>query len=347
MREDLEALEAYRSPQLPARYRMNTNESPFPPPRSLVEQVLAELKQTAFHRYPDQDSRALVEDVATANEHPLEGVWVANGSNEVLLHLFLAFGGPGRRSLTFEPTYPLHTIIARVTGTVTTQVLREPDLGLTAHRVRAALEEHRPDLIVFCSPNNPTGRLEDPDAIAAALEDPHVLVIVDEAYIEFAREGASQIEALERHQNLVITKTFSKAWSLAGARLGYLLAHPWLVERLAKVRLPYHLSAPSQLLGRAALRHADEALGYVSQIKEERGRLEEGLRALGLRPHPSEANFVLFEVPGAHEVWERLLERGVLVRDYSSNESLRSHLRVTATKPEETDAFLSALEEVL
>lgn len=347
VRADLLQHEAYRSPQLPARYRMNTNESPYPPPRDLVEEVLAELKQSSFHRYPDQDARSLRDAIAVHEGWGSDGVWLANGSNEVFLHLFLAFGGPERSSLTFEPTYSLHTLIPQITGTRCTHIPRGDGFEVQPALVQDVLQEQMPDVVVFCSPNNPTGALEDRIAIETALGSGRGLVVVDEAYIEFARPGSSIRDLLDQHPNLIITKTFSKAWSLAGARIGYLLAHPWLVERLAKVRLPYHLSSPSQLLGLAAMRHAEKALELVGAIQAERDRLIDGLESLGVSVHPSEANFVLFEVDDPHAVWTRLLEREVLVRDYSKNDLLRRCLRVTATKPEETDAFLSALEEVL
>lgn len=347
LRADLVDLEPYRSPQRPARYRMNTNESPYPPPRALVEEALAELKQTAFHRYPDHDVSALTEAVAEQNSWPPGGVWVANGSNEVFLQLFLAFGGSGRVVLTFEPTYSLHTLIARIAGGRSATAPRLDGFAVDRAAVERALDDARPHIVVFCSPNNPTGLVEERDAIEAALARPNLLVVVDEAYVEFAPSGASVEPLLKDHPNLVITKTFSKAWSLAGARLGYLVAHPWLIERLEKVRLPYHLSAPSQLLGLAAIRHADAALGLVAQITAERDRIVGALGELGLVTYPSAANFVLFEVEQPRATWEALLERDVLIRDYSANPLLARCLRVTATKPEETDVFLDALGAVL
>jgi histidinol-phosphate aminotransferase len=340
-------MEAYRSPQQPARYRMNTNESPYPPPRALVEEVLAELKQTSFQRYPDQDAAELAAGVAAHNDWPVEGVWVANGSNEVFLHLYLAFGGLGRTSLTFEPTYSLHSLIPRMTGTTTVTARRAADHSLSPEACVSALAEHRPHIVVLCSPNNPTGRLEPLAVVEAALENAPGLVVVDEAYIEFADDNTSVRRLLDDHPNLAVTKTFSKAWSLAGARLGYMLAHPWLIERIAKVRLPYHLSTPSQLLGLAALRHPEEALASIRSITTERDRIILRLDAMGLDPMPSQANFVLFRVEDPRAVWTGLLERGVLIRDYSTGALLPQCLRVTATKPQETDAFLSALEEVL
>ena len=352
VRRDLIGVTPYSSPQQPARYRMNTNESPYDPPRALIDEVTAGLASHDFNRYPDHSAGELVDALATAHDWPREGVWVANGSNEVFLHLFLAYGGPERRAVVFEPTYSMHAHIARITGTGVVTERRDKDLTIALETATKATGSGA-EIIVHCSPNNPTGGVEDSAVVEAMLEGAQGLVIVDEAYIEFARPGASVRDLLDRHPNLVITRTFSKAWRLAGARLGFLLAHPSVVEGLRVVGLPYHLSSPSQMLGLAALRHQDETLEAVERIVVERQRIVEGLRSMGVTTYDSEANFVLFDVSNPLEpvpedtdrAWQGFLERGVLVRNYSN--TLGSSLRVTAGLPEETDAFLDAAEEVL
>lgn len=331
---------------------MNTNESPYDPPRALIEEVTGALADQAFNRYPDHHASELVDALAEAHRWPREGVWVANGSNEVFLHLFLAYGGPGRRAVVFEPTYSMHSHIARITGTEVVVEHREADLGIAGDVADRAASSGA-ELIVHCSPNNPTGGVEPRPTIEHILAGASGLVIVDEAYIEFASPGASVRELLEEHSNLVVTRTFSKAWRLAGARLGFLLAHPSVVQGLRVVGLPYHLSAPSQMLGLAALRHQAETLRTVELIVRERQRIAGGLRSMGVRTYDSQANFVLFDVSDPYEpvpedtdrAWQGFLERGVLVRNYSS--TLGSSLRVTAGLPEETDAFLDAAKEVL
>lgn len=353
LREDLAGLQPYVSPQLPARYRMNTNESPYPPPESVVEGALTELRETMFNRYPERDADALFDALAEATGCDRECLWVANGSNEVLLHLHLAFGGPQRTSLTFEPTYSLHTLIARIAGTNTRTAIREDGWRVTADLASAAVGQHRPDIVMLCSPNNPTGNLEDGDALESLLANVP-MVVVDEAYIEFAVRGSTFQRLLEAHPNLVIVRTFSKAWSLAGVRLGFLMAHPSLIESMKVIRLPYHLSTFTQRMGIAALNASGEGGDVIEAIRGERERLAAGIAALGLRVHPSEANFVLFEVGGdsagssrTQAVWQALLDKGVLVRNYASSELLSGCLRVTAGSPEETEAFLTALKEVL
>lgn len=347
VRSDLATVAPYISPQQPAKYRMNTNEAPYPPPLALVEEVTKGTEAIALNRYPDRDAVKLVDAIAAHTGWPKEGLWVANGSNEVFMHLFLAFGGPGRTSLTFEPTYSLHTLIPRIAGTRTLKLQRGRDFGIDLGEALDLVRTERPDIIIVCSPNNPTGGCEGLATIEALLEAAPGLVVVDEAYGEFDQHEHSVRSLLTDHPNLAITKTFSKAWRLAGVRIGYMLAAPELIAELARVRLPYHLSAITQLVGVSAIKHAEETLGMVRSIAAERDRISAELSALGLRVFPSSANFVLFEVDEPDRVWQALLDRGVLVRNYSGAAGLERCLRVTAGLPEETDAFVAAMKESL
>ena len=347
VRADLTGVEPYVSPQQPARYRMNTNEAPYPPPVALVEEVTSGLADIALNRYPDRDAVALADAIAAHVGWPKEGLWVANGSNEVFMHLFLAFGGPGRTSLTFEPTYSMHTLIPKIAGTRTIQLRRGPDLRIDLDLALETIAEERPEVVIVCSPNNPTGGCEGITAVEALLAAAPGLVIVDEAYGEFDRHEHSVQPLLGDHDNLVITKTFSKAWRLAGVRIGYMLASPDLVADLARVRLPYHLSAITQLVGVAAINHSADTLAMVEAIAEQRDRIGVELGALGLKAYPSRANFVLFEVDDPEAVWAGLLERGVLIRNYAGTPGLERCLRVTAGLPDETDAFIDSIREVV
>ena len=347
VRSDLEGLAPYVSPQLPARFRLNTNEAPYPPPVALVEEVARGTEAVALNRYPDRDAVKLGDAISDHVGWPVEGLWVANGSNEVFLHLFLAFGGPGRTSLTFEPTYSLHTLIPRIAGTRTIQLQRDHDFRIDLDQALATIRTERPDIVIVCSPNNPTGGCEGLGTIEALLDESPGIVVVDEAYSEFDGHEHSALNLLASRPNLAITKTFSKAWRLAGVRIGYMLAAPALISELARVRLPYHLSAITQLVGVAAIRHSEETLGMIRAIVAERDRIATELTALGLRVFPSSANFVLFEVDDPEQVWNGLMEREVLIRNYPGVPGLERCLRVTAGLPEETDAFLEAMREVL
>ena len=346
VRPDLESLSPYVSPQMPARYRMNTNETPYAPPVALVEEVAEQLKTVALNRYPDRDAVDLFDALSTHLGWPREGLWVANGSNEVFMHLFLGFGGPSRSALLFEPTYAVHSLIPRIAQTRLTQQDRAPDFTIDVDAALDAIDKEQPEIVIVCSPNNPTGMCEPLEATRALLERAPGIVVVDEAYMEFSDPAKSVRPLLDEYENLVLVKTFSKAWRLAGVRIGYMLAAPGLIDALARVRLPYHLSAITQLVGVAAIRHSTETLELVDAIARERDRITKGLADAGIVHYPSDANFVLFAVKDAEDVWKQLLERGVLVRRYAGDPRLDNCLRVTAGLPEETDAFLDALREV-
>ncbi|MFI6781761.1 histidinol-phosphate transaminase [Micromonospora sp. NPDC050276] len=346
IRADLRGLSPYGAPQLDVPVRLNTNENSHPVPEPVVEAIgkalAAELRE--LNRYPDRDAVALRTDLADYLGHGLtvEQVWAANGSNEIQQQLLQVFGGPGRTALGFVPAYSMHPLLALGTGTRWVPAERGVDFGLTAEEAVAQVREHRPDVVFLCSPNNPTGTALDPAVIAAVLDVAPGMVVVDEAYAEFARPGTvSALAVLPGHPRLVVTRTMSKAFGFAGGRLGYLAADPAVVRAVQLVRLPYHLSALTQAAARAAVAHRDALLGTVSAIMAQRDRIVATLRERGLRVADSDANFVLFEVGGDQTiVWNALLAQGVLVRDVG----LPGWLRVTAGTAAETDAFLSAME---
>jgi histidinol-phosphate aminotransferase len=349
IRDDLRGQSPYGAPQLDVAVRLNTNENSYPLPDAVVDAigkaVHAELRD--LNRYPDRDAVALRTDLAGYLGHGLTtaNLWAANGSNEVQQQLLQAFAGPGRTALGFGPSYSMHPLLAAGTGTRWIGALRDPDFGLTPDSAVAQLRQHDPDLVFLCSPNNPTGTVLDPAVVDAVLAATRGMVIVDEAYAEFARPGTpSALALLPDHPRLVVTRTMSKAFGFAGGRLGYLAADTAVVDAVQLVRLPYHLSALTQAAARAALAHRDALLATVDAIKQERDRIVSVLRGRGVRVADSDANFVLFQVGVDQRVaWRALLDRGVLVRDVG----LPGWLRVTAGTPEETDAFLSSAEEIL
>lgn len=345
VREDLADAEPYGAPQLDVAVRLNTNETPYPPPASFFDQLTKRVAELDLHRYPDRSAWALRTALGERFAMAPERVWVANGSNEVLLHLFQAYGGPDRRILLFRPGYSMHPVLARTTGTAVTTA----DLGhagaLDRGLAERAVADEDPDLICLASPNNPTGMSVPADAVAALHDHSRALVILDEAYAEFGE--ATAVELLGALPRLVICRTFSKAWRLAGIRLGYLLAHSWVVDDLAKVRLPYHLDAVTQEAGLVACDLAEETTAHVATIVAERERVREGLAALpGVEVWPSNANFLLFRT-GRDDSFDRLLDHGVLVRDFSTEPLLEGCLRVTIGTAEENDRFLDALKTSL
>jgi len=349
VRDDLADLHPYGAPQIDVPVRLNTNENPYPPSSRLQRAVADAVAEAAatLNRYPDRDAVELRKDLADYLGHGLTGrhVWAANGSNEVIQQLLQAFGGPGRRALGFEPSYSMHPLIARVTCTGWVAADRDEDFGLDPERAARVIKQRQPSLVFLTSPNNPTGTAVPMTVIEAVCDAAPGLVVVDEAYAEFAREGTpSALTLLPRYRGLVVTRTMSKAFAMAGARIGYLAAAPELVDKLLLVRLPYHLSAVTQAVARTALALAAEPLATVTILRAERDRLVAWLRRRGLTVADSDANFVLFgEFDERREVWQGLLDRGVLVREVGPPR----WLRVTVGTPEEMAAFRTALDEVL
>jgi histidinol-phosphate aminotransferase len=354
VREDLRGKTPYGAPQLPDAVQLNVNENPHAPSPSLVADLARAVGEAAatLNRYPDREAVALRSDLAsylskqTGVPLEVEQLWAANGSNEVLQQVCQAFGGPGRVALGFEPSYPMHPLLARGTSTGWVGVPRQQDFSLGLDTAVAAVHEHRPAITFLTTPNNPTGTVTSLDVVEAVHDAGDGMLLVDEAYAEFAATP-SAVTLLERCPRLIVSRTMSKAFAFAGARVGYLAASPAVVDALRLVRLPYHLSALTQAAARTALAHADELLGTVEQVKQQRDRMVREIPSMGLRVVPTEANFLLFgqlEQPAA--VWQALLDRGVLVRDLSSGPGLTGWLRVNAGTEAETTAFLAALREV-
>jgi histidinol-phosphate aminotransferase len=346
-REALGLREGYHSPQLDVEVRLNTNESPYPPPAAWLADLQRELGGLAWARYPDRSALALREAIGELHGVGPDRVFAANGSNEVLQAVCLAYGGEGRRALTFEPTYALHAHIAHLTGTAVAQAGRAADFALDPAAAREAVAREAPSITFLCSPNNPTGRLDDEDALRAVLDAGDGLVVVDEAYGQFAERSA--LELVGDDTPLVVTRTFSKTWSLAALRLGYLIGPAPVVAMLERVALPYHLDALKQVAGRLAVRYRTEMAERVGALVTERERLTAALSSLPVTVWPSQANFVLFrpERRSGAEIWKALVERSVLVRDTSSWPGLEGCLRVTVGTPDDDDRFLGALQAVL
>jgi len=344
-RPGLRDVEPYAAPQLEVPVRLNTNECPYPLPDGFVQDLQEAVRTISLNRYPDREATLLRETLAAHTGHAFEGTWTANGSNEIIQQLLLAYGGPGRSALVFPPTYELYGRLARATHTDVVSVeIPEPWTIGPSHIAAAVVAQ--PDVVFVCSPNNPTGNTQSPDVVAelaSTLEG--ALVVVDEAYIEFG--GSSALGLVAVHPNVVVVRTMSKAFALAGARLGYLLADPVVVEDLRRVRLPYHVSALTQAAGLTALQHSADALEILDALREQRDRILVALsQTPGVTAYPSHSNFVLFRTErDAASVWQGLLDRGVLVRDFTK--TVPGCLRVNAGTPEETEAFLNAMKEVL
>jgi histidinol-phosphate aminotransferase len=347
IRDDLRGLKPYGAPQEHVRIQLNVNENTHPIPENVATDIVAALAAAVLrvNRYPDREFTELRDALARYLGHGLtrDNVWAANGSNEILQQTLQAFGGPGRSVLGFPPTYSMHSIIARGTGTRWIEAERDADYELSPQTAVDAIEREKPDLVFLCSPNNPTGTALSIETIAAAYEATDGILLVDEAYAEFAGERPSALTLLDGRPRLIVSRTMSKAFAFAGARLGYLAADPAVTDALRLVRLPYHLSALTQAAATAALAHAPEMLAMVDDIIRQRDRIIAELPALGYAPLPSAANFVLFGgVESPHALFEALLAQGIIIRDAG----IPNHLRVTAGTATETTAFLAALGQI-
>ena len=331
-----------------APVKLNQNESPYDFPEALKRRVLDEALERPWSRYPAFDPRELVEALARAAGWTAEGVLAGNGSNELIQALFMVTVGPGTRVVVPEPTFSLYALLTRILGGETLAAPLGPELEYQPAQILALARELRPALMVICSPNNPTGSVLEPDDLEALCTASAGLVVVDEAYHEFS--GHSAVPLLARHPNLVVLRTFSKAMAMAGLRVGYLMADPALAREIDKARLPYNLNFFSQTAALAALADPAPLREGVERIVASRQELFRGLaHVAGVRPYPSQANFILFELEEAdpRAVFESLYNRGVLVRDVSAYPRLSRCLRVTVGSDEENEAFLVALRHAL
>lgn len=347
IRDDLRGRKPYGAPQLDVAVALNVNENTHRIPEAVAIDVVGAIAAALIdiNRYPDREFTALRSALANYLGEGLkaENLWAANGSNEVLLQIFQAFGGPGRKALGFGPTYSMYSLLALTTGTSYLDAPRADRYELTTELVLDAIKTHKPAIVLLCSPNNPTGTPLSLSVIEAAYEATDGIVVVDEAYAEFSgAESATSL--LAGRPRLLVSRTMSKAFAFAGARVGYLAADPGAIDALRLVRLPYHLSAFTQAAATAALRHSELMLETVSEIRYQRDRLTFELTELGFEVFRSEANFVLFHgLKDSAASFEYLLSQGILVR----NVGISNTLRVTAGTEAETSKFLEAARNLV
>ena len=348
LRDDLRGMTPYGAPQAPLPVALNVNENTHPVPQDVADDIMDSIALALrdVNRYPDREFTDLREGFADYLGHGLtrDQIWAANGSNEVLQHVLQAFAGPGRTAFGFAPTYSMYPLLTRATGATWVAGTRAADYTIDAGDAASQVAEAAPDVVFLCAPNNPTGTPLSLDVIEAVYDATAGVVVVDEAYFEFApRDERSALTLLPGRERLVVSRTMSKAFAFAGARVGYLAADPAVIDALRLVRLPYHLSALTQAAASAALRHAPTMLRMVDEIVAQRDRISATIEALGYVPHESWTNFVLFGGVGdPAATWRGLYDRGVLIRDVG----IAHHLRVTAGTEQETTAFLDALASV-
>ena len=346
-REQIQAMSGYHSAQVDVPVRLNTNESPFPPPDAWLDAVADIARSIQWNRYPDRAVTELRETIGRRHNVSPANVFVANGSNEVLQTILLAYGGAGRCVATFEPTYQMYSQIARVTGAEVVQGERRADLTLDALEIERVLTRHKPSVSFLCNPNNPTGIIEPRANLETMLAHTTGVVVVDEAYAEFSEWSA--IDMVSEDKPLAVTRTFSKTLSMAGLRVGYVVAPKQMIADLEIAVLPYHLDSFKQAATIAALGYVSEMEQRVDLIKSERARIFAAISDMDCDVWPSGSNFILFRPRStvASAVWQRMVDSGVLVRDFSTTPRLTGCLRVTVGTPDENSAFLGALSTAL
>jgi histidinol-phosphate aminotransferase len=348
IRDSLKGRTPYGAPQLHVPIALNVNENTHEISEDILLDVIRKVAESLkdINRYPDREFTTLRESLATYVGHGLnaKNIWAANGSNEVLQQLFMAFGGPGRKAMSFTPTYSMYPLISQSTDTEYIEVPRLDRYEIDIDLVTSSIAKHKPNITLICSPNNPTGTPVDLEVIKAAYDSTDGILIVDEAYSEFSLNENSALTLLEGRPRLVVSKTMSKAFAFAGARVGYLAADEAVCDAMRLVRLPYHLSALTQAAAVAALSHSEQMLATVASIRDQRDRLYVALEDLGLDPYRSDANFVLVGgIENPKQTWQKLLDRGILVRDVG----LANTLRITAGTEAETTAVIDALTELV
>ena len=344
-RPELTRLQPYRtSDATNGRVLLHANENPYPPPEHVVEEIYALARKHPLNRYPEPGAELASELAAYVGADP-SMIWIGDGSNEVLLQACLAYGGPGRTALVFEPTYRMHHRQAAMAGTTVIEATRDADFTLDAYTATQMIDAEQPDIVFVCTPNNPTGTtssVDDLERIAGAAPG---LVVIDEAYFEFC--GQTFVDSLPEFPNVLIARTLSKAFRLAAVRLGYGIAAPELLNELARVRMPYAQSSFTQAAGLVALRNRAELLDAVPTVKAERERLAGALSPIdGIEVFPSGANFLMFRWARAGELITELDARGIVVRDFRHLPGCEDCLRVTVGTPDENDELLDVVTSV-
>lgn len=354
LRDDLKSLSPYGAPQLVDVVQLNTNENPFSLPEVVQQEIVSRIQEVAgnLNRYPDRDAVRLRAKLAeyvnlqSGTEFVVENIWAANGSNEILQTLFLACGGAGRKALGFTPSYSVHPLIAKITGTSWIAGARKDDFTIDVEIAVEQILSERPSLIFVTTPNNPSGTstpLADISKLAQASARIGALLVVDEAYAEFSSEASASL-LIEKFPHVVSSRTMSKAFAFAGVRVGYLVAHPSVIDAVLVTRLPYHLSSLTQAAAEVAIDHASLMQSGIDELLSERDLLVKGLERLGWNALESSANFLLFSGfrGTSANIWKEFLNRGILIRDVG----LEGYLRVTVGTAPENHRFLAAAREI-
>ena len=345
LKKEVFGLSAYSVPKFPSQVKLDGNESPFSLPDEVMEEIAEEIKKIPVNRYPDPEGEALRKKIAAKVGLPTENILLGNGSDELIGVLITAFSGGTGRVLYPVPTFSMYRILALSHGVEVVEVGLDERFDIDLKATLREVERKNPDLIFFASPNNPTGNRFSDSKILKVLKGSSSIVVVDEAYCDFA--GKTLLPLMDSYERLIILRSMSKI-GFAAIRLGALFGREKIVRELNKVRLPYNVNSMTQLVGGIILDRRGLVEERVRLIVAERERVYKGLSLMSwVEPFPSDANFILFRVGDAEKIFKALVERGVLIRNFHSPGRLENCLRVTIGTPEENEAFLTALGEIL
>ncbi|AET66424.1 histidinol-phosphate aminotransferase [Desulfosporosinus orientis DSM 765] len=343
VRSAVRELIPYKTQHLPECIKLDANENPFPWPAEMREALLSE--QLAFNRYPDGTGQELKTHIAKYTATPPESILIGNGSDELIQMLLLTFGGAGKSLLIHPPTFGMYQIYARLTETEVVSVPLLNGLDLDTEGMLQSAKAPEAQIVIICNPNNPTGSLFPRADILRIVGESGKIVVVDEAYAEFS--GESLISEIENYPNLVIMRTFSKAFGMAGLRLGYLVGQLETIDLINRVRPPFNVNSFSQRAGILALRYLPEYQEQIQQIKAETQKLQAALQEVpDLIVYPTKANFILFKPQNADQWASELLKRGFLVRNMGDLPQLGKCLRISVGLPEENDRLIQAVAEI-
>ena len=346
IKPEVRRLSPYTLKHFEADVKLDQNENPYELPLDLKRQVVDRVLRRPWGRYPEFVPAAVIKTLAKLSGWREDGILVGNGSNELIQATLTVTLGPGRSLAAPQPTFTLYKLMATALEAKVVDVLLNPE-GLTFDVDALVQAARSSDVVVVCCPNNPTGTLLDPDALAVVVSNAKGLVLVDEAYYEFS--GQTALSLLGNHPNLVVLRTFSKAMAMAGLRFGYLMAHPAIAQEIYKAKLPYNVNIFTLAAAEIVVEKRAVLSDAISKLIEERERVTAELQKRPLvRVFPSKANFVLIRTQKpARELFDALFKQGVLVRDVSAYPLLERCLRVTIGLPEENNRFLEAIDQAL
>ena len=345
VKKSIQKLKPYHIENTPCRIKLDAMENPYPLSKALMKKVLEGIKGIKINRYPDPLASRLKDIISLHVKTPVDNIIIGNGSDELIQLILTAFGGHGDRVLLPIPTFSMYGIIAMSLSLMPEGVSLGKNWALPLDKFLSNMERIKPKVIFISYPNNPTGNSFDKESILKVLEKTTGIVVIDEAYYDFSRK--TFLPYLKECKNLIILRTLSKI-GMAGLRVGYLMADKEICQELNKVRLPYNSNALSQEISSIILENRTEIQKQIGAIISERDKLMEGLKEIeGIEPYPSETNFILFKVDrNSKEVFDRLSDNGILIRNFGNDNYLKDCLRVTIGTPEENNEFLDTIRKL-